>query len=108
LKENLGCIARSNTGSAVSTRAERAPHWGEFELFVDEHVVAGYLGLTPRRVVEMARKNQLPAHPIGDKRKTWRFRLSEIEAHFSARARRQDPATIDPAVPITQERKCVA
>jgi len=56
----------------------------------------------------MARKNQLPVHPIGDKRKTWRFRLSEIEAHFSARARRQDPATIDPAVPITQERKCVA
>jgi hypothetical protein len=53
-----------------------------FESFVDEFVVASFLKITPRRVVEMARNGELPAHPIGHERKTWRFRLREIDAHF--------------------------
>jgi hypothetical protein len=31
----------------------------------------------------MARKGEIPAHPLGlGRRKTWRFRLSEIAAHL--------------------------
>ena len=75
-----------------------------FERFVDEHVVARFLQIAPRRVLEMARKKQLPAHPIGKMRKTWRFRMSEIDAHFSVRAEKQSRASIASAVPGTQER----
>jgi excisionase family DNA binding protein len=51
------------------------------ELFVDANRVAEWLRITPRRVLEMARKGQIPAHPLGTgHRKTWRFRLSEVDA----------------------------
>jgi helix-turn-helix protein len=51
------------------------------ELFVDARCVAEWLGITPRRVLEMARKRQIPAYPLGTgRRKTWRFRLSEVSA----------------------------
>ena len=53
-----------------------------FEPFVDERTVATYLRITPRRVLEMARKKEIPCHPIGHVRKTWRFLMSEIHAHF--------------------------
>lgn len=76
-----------------------------FEPFIDEHAVAEFLDLTPRRVLELARKGELPAHPIGNVRKTWRFRLSEIEAHFNRPAENQRSATIALAVPATQGRK---
>jgi hypothetical protein len=90
-----------------STREERASQWGTFEPFVDEHVVAGFLGIAPRRVLEMARKRIIPSHPIGGERKTWRFRISEIDAHFSLADQRRIPATIGSAVPVTQGRKRV-
>ncbi len=51
------------------------------ELFVDARRVAEWLGITPRRVLEMARRGQIPGHPLGaGSRKTWRFRLSEVNA----------------------------
>jgi len=75
-----------------------------FEPFVDEHHVAQFLSLTPRRVLEMARNSELPAHPIGNLRKTWRFRISEIEAHFSRRTDWLRSAKIALAVPATQGR----
>jgi hypothetical protein len=56
---------------------------GSFEPFVNELVIARFLQLAPRRVLEMARKGELPAHPIGRTRKTWRFRVSEINAHYT-------------------------
>ena len=38
-----------------------------------------FLVITRRRVLEMARVGQIPAHAIGEsKRKMWRFRLSEF------------------------------
>ena len=37
---------------------------GPFEPFVDEHVVARFLQITPRRVLEMARKKEIPSHPM--------------------------------------------
>ena len=88
-----------------SVDVDIAGHSPLFEPFVDENVVARLLQLTPRRVLEMARKEEIPAHPIGHERKTWRFRMSEIDAHFSAPAAKSSGATISAAVPGTQGRK---
>ena len=76
-----------------------------FEPYVDETVVAEFLGITPRRVLQLARARQIPAHPIGNQRKTWRFRLSEIEAHLNSPAGRRMGVNIGSAVPGTQEKE---
>ena len=58
----------------------------DFEPFIDAESVAKLLGITPRRVIEMARRGELPAHPLGrGKRRTWRFLMSEIIALLRAR-----------------------
>lgn len=69
------------------------------ERFVDEHVIAAFLNITPRRVVEMARNAELPAHPIGHERKTWRFRLSEVDEHFRLQSKPPVRARMSAAVP---------
>src|SRR5947209_14377672 len=84
-----------------SGQAEWPASFGSFERFVDEHVVARFLQITPRRVLEMARKGEVPSHPIGRTRKTWRFRVSEVAGHFSNTAR----ATMPAAVPGATRRK---
>ena len=49
------------------------------EPFVDASRAAEWLGITSRRLLEMARAGQIPAYPLGTgSRKTWRFRLQEI------------------------------
>jgi Helix-turn-helix domain len=51
----------------------------EIEPFVDASKAAEFLVITRRRVLEMARTGDIPAHAIGrGKRKMWRFRLSEL------------------------------
>jgi len=51
----------------------------EIEAFVNGDRAAEFLCVTRRRVLEMARAGDIPAHPIGrGKRQTWRFRLSEL------------------------------
>jgi excisionase family DNA binding protein len=56
------------------------------ESFVDARRVAELLEIKRRRVLEMARAGQIPAHPLGTgSRKTWRFRLSEISAAVTAK-----------------------
>ncbi len=51
----------------------------EIEPFVDAKRAAKFLSLTRRRVLEMARAGQVPAHPMGNgSRNIWRFRLSEL------------------------------
>jgi hypothetical protein len=85
-------------------QAARPGEFGSFEPYVDEFVIARFLQIEPRRVLEMARAEEIPGHPIGRTRKTWRFRLSEIDAHFSA-LRKPVRATMAPAVPGTPERK---
>jgi hypothetical protein len=62
---------------------------------VDENVIGRFIQLTPRHVLEMARKGEIPAHPIMRTRKIWRFKISKIDAHFSTlkkpvRVRRAD------------------
>jgi hypothetical protein len=68
-------------------------------------VIAQFLHLESRRILQMARKNEIPAHPIGNIRRTWRFRVSEIEAHFSEPSTKHAGARIRLAVPGTQERQ---
>ena len=81
--------------------ADAAADFGGFEPFVDEQVVGSFLSLTPRRVLELARKGEIPAHPIGRIRKTWRFRISEVSARFCSPAP-QTRARISPGSSRTQ------
>lgn len=69
------------------------PAGTDLEPFVDPTRAAEFLLITRRHLLEMARAGDIPAHPIGvGKRKTWRFRLSEIAAAIStdAHARKRD------------------
>jgi excisionase family DNA binding protein len=51
----------------------------EIEPFVDAGTAAEFLMITRRRLLEMARAGEIPAHAIGEgARKIWRFRLSEL------------------------------
>jgi len=51
----------------------------DIEPFVDAERAADFVGLRRRRLLQMARAGEIPAHPIGTgQRKTWRFRLSEL------------------------------
>ena len=76
-----------------------------YEPFVDEEVIALFLNVKPRRVVEMAREGEIPAHPVGRRsRNTWRFRISEIDAHFSAKENTTG-GTLKVAVPGATRRK---
>ncbi len=82
-----------------------ATDFGGFEPFVDETIIARFLQITPRRVLEMARAGEIPRHPIGKgARKTWRFRLSEIDAHFSFNGKAIS-ANVTSAVPGATRRK---
>jgi|ERR1035441_6416771 hypothetical protein len=71
--------------SAIPDKVSTPP---EFEPFVATEKVANFLGITPRRVLELARAGDIPAHPIGHgRRRTWRFRISEVNGVFAAPAR---------------------
>ncbi len=56
------------------------------EYFVGPERVAEFLSISRRRVLELAREGELPAHPIGSgSRRVWRFLLSEIAVWLSRR-----------------------
>jgi excisionase family DNA binding protein len=58
----------------------------QFEPFVSADVVAEFLSISRRRVLELARLGELPAHPIGTgSRRVWRFRISEVSDHIARR-----------------------
>jgi hypothetical protein len=92
--DNIIQLPPASSPCSGSFEVDEAMQVRSFEPFVDELVVARFLQLTPRRVLEMARKNEIPAHPIGHTRKTWRFRMSEIDAHFSMPSAKGPGATI--------------
>ena len=55
------------------------------EPFVSANEVAKFLGVSRRTVIKMARESRIPAHPLsGSARRTWRFKLSEIEICFAS------------------------
>jgi excisionase family DNA binding protein len=54
------------------------------EPFVTAREVAQFLEMSPRTVAKMAREGRIPAHPVsGSARRTWRFKLSEVEASLA-------------------------
>jgi hypothetical protein len=56
------------------------------EPFVDATRAAAFLGIKPRRLLEMARAGQIPGYPLGTgTRRTWRFRITEISKAIGAR-----------------------
>jgi hypothetical protein len=104
-KDNAQSVVSSS--HSIPTRStsglQPSDRFRDFEPFVDERVVATFLGLTPRRILELARECVISSHPIGHRRKTWRFRISEVAAdleHLKTPARANIPA----AVPGTKER----
>ena len=57
------------------------------EPFVDAVQAGEFLRLRPRRVLELARRGVLPAHPLGvGQRRVWRFRLSELASAVCSRS----------------------
>jgi site-specific recombinase XerD len=53
---------------------------------VDAVRAAGFLSLSPRRVLALARSGAIPAHPLRNgQRRVWRFRLSELASAVGAR-----------------------
>jgi len=68
----------------VSTALEEPSE--DHEPFVDVVRAAGFLSLSPRHVLTLARSGVIPAHPLGNgQRKVWRFRLSELASAVGAR-----------------------
>jgi hypothetical protein len=71
------------------------------EPFVDATKAAEFLSLRPRRILELARARQIPAHPVGmGKRKQWRFRLSELATAIGGGA-----DTLGPGSPLAPKGK---
>ena len=83
---------------------EGPDRFGGYEPYVDEFVIADFLGKKPRRVLELTREGEIPGHPFGRTRKTWRYRISEVEASIAAR-KNNASSRMSAAVPGTQERK---
>jgi excisionase family DNA binding protein len=81
----------------------------EIEHFVDADTAAEFLVITRRRVLEMARAGEIPAHAIGEgKRKMWRFRLSELAEAVVAKkpaANARNSGIINPGSPRQPNRR---
>jgi hypothetical protein len=53
---------------------------GDFEPFVDADRVAEFLSMPRREVLKLTREGKITAYPLsGNVRKTFKFRLSEVE-----------------------------
>jgi excisionase family DNA binding protein len=73
------------------------------EPYVSVSQIAQFLGLAPRTVARMAREGRIPAHPVsGTARRTWRFKLSEVENHFASQL---STSTIAAGVQVSAERQ---
>jgi hypothetical protein len=78
----------------------------DFEPFVDSIKAGEFLALKPRRILELARAGQIPAHPVGaGRRKQWRFRLSELAIAIAGGSGKPPQSTIVPAAPKSQRSK---
>ena len=75
------------------------------EPFVSAEIVADFLAVTRRQVLDWARANLIPAHPLGcGRRRIWRFRLSEITADVLSR-HQPGANTMPTGSPRSQRRK---
>ena len=60
------------------------------EPYVTADDIAEHLKITRRQVLEMTRRGLVPAHPlgVGEHRRVWRFKISEVEAAIASGARK--------------------
>jgi hypothetical protein len=95
MNETAKVDAVGQSSQTSSTQAKATPLKAP-EPFVDSEEAGRFLSLRPRRVLELARRGAIPAHPLGEGlRKVWRFRLSELASAVCARGVdcvRQSPA----------------
>ena len=65
------------------------------EPFVTADDVAEHLKITRRQVLEMTRRGIIPAYPlgVGEHRRVWRFKISEVEAAIASGARKPSTST---------------
>jgi hypothetical protein len=80
---SVGAITKNSQAMIwrTSMNAEMNP-----EPFVDATRAAQFLGIKPRRLLEMARAGHIPGYPLGTGlRRTWRFRLTEITKAIGVR-----------------------
>ena len=65
------------------------------EPFVSADVVARHVSIERRQVLALTRAGKLPGHPIDPEaaRKTWRYRLSEVDRKIALGANRP-PASV--------------
>ena len=62
------------------------------EPFVDATRAAEFLSVTPRYLLDLARRRLLPAYPLGiGCRRQWRFRLSELASALSGQENLREP-----------------
>ena len=69
----------------------------EPERFVTADDVAEHLKITRRQVLEMTRKGIIPASPlgVGEYRRVWRFKISEVESAIATGTRRSSASHED-------------
>ncbi len=67
----------------------------EPERFVTADDVAEHLKITRRQVLEMTRRGIIPAFPlgVGQYRKVWRFKISDVEAAIVSGTRKPPSAS---------------
>ena len=60
------------------------------EPYVTADDVAEHLKITRRQVLEMTRRGIIPAYPlgVGECRKVWRFKISEVESAIASGTRK--------------------
>ena len=94
-------MAGPETHSAVTMEESM-----QFEPYVDANMVAQFLAITRRQVLELARAGKIPAHPLlGSRRKVWRFKLSEVDAAFAAYPRQPPSPPEDEALARDRSRR---
>lgn len=79
----------------------------EPERFVTADDVAEHLKITRRQVLEMTRRGLLPASPlgVGEHRRVWRYKLSEVEAAIASNFRKPPASHDDEVLAITPARR---
>lgn len=59
-----------------------------FEPWVDANEIAAHLKITKYEVLANTRAGKLPGHPLDPQRcrKTWRYKISEVDAYLTAQS----------------------
>jgi hypothetical protein len=77
-----GGLTRQEKSALAPCSASNAALWNRLSLPSKSQLFSACL---PGPIHKMAKEGRIPAHPVlGTARKTWRFRLSEVERHFAA------------------------